>query len=104
LAMRWESCWGFACGGADWRTPGAERRGQHGSLSDVGAACGAHRCGTQLHFEYPAEGLSAGAAAEVLLFLMNEARVRGLSGVELKAQALQSSTAAKLDSSASRTT
>jgi len=46
------------------------------------------------------EGLSAGAAAELLGFLMTEARARRLSGVQLKAQ---SSTGAKLESSASRT-
>jgi ethanolamine ammonia-lyase small subunit len=50
------------------------------------------------------EGLSAGAAAELLLFLMVESRARGLSGVQLKAPLLQSSTGAKLESSASRTT
>jgi ethanolamine ammonia-lyase small subunit len=50
------------------------------------------------------EGLSLGAAAELLLLLMTESRARGLSGVALKAPALQSSTSAKLDSSASRTT
>jgi ethanolamine ammonia-lyase small subunit len=54
------------------------------------------------------EGLSTGAAAELLLFLMTESRARGLSGVALKPpalqSALQSSAAAKLDSSASRTT
>lgn len=48
------------------------------------------------------EGLSAAAAAELLLMLMVESRARGLSGVSLKAP-LQSSTGAKLDSSASRT-
>jgi ethanolamine ammonia-lyase small subunit len=49
------------------------------------------------------EGLSTHAAGELLLFLMNESRARGLSGVQLKAPPLQSSTAAKLESSASRT-
>jgi len=46
------------------------------------------------------EGLSAGAAAELLQFLMTESRRRRLSGVALKAQ---SSTGEKLESSASRT-
>jgi len=46
------------------------------------------------------EGLSPGAAAELLGFLMTESRRRGLSGVALKAQ---SSTGEKLESSASRT-
>ncbi len=55
------------------------------------------------------EGLSAGAAAELLLLLMTESRARGISGVQLKAPSLsqsalsQSSTGAKLESSASRT-
>jgi len=46
------------------------------------------------------EGLSPGAAAELLQFLMTESRRRKLSGVALKAQ---SSTGEKLESSASRT-
>jgi ethanolamine ammonia-lyase small subunit len=53
------------------------------------------------------EGLGLDAAAELLWFLMNESRARGLSGVPLKAPALQSpqsSTGAKLASSASLTT
>jgi ethanolamine ammonia-lyase small subunit len=51
------------------------------------------------------EGLSPGAAAELLQFLMTESRRRGLSGIALKAQAplTQSSTGEKLESSASRT-
>jgi len=49
------------------------------------------------------EGLSTGAAAELLLFLMNESRARQLSGVPLKAPLIQSSTGVKLESSASRT-
>jgi ethanolamine ammonia-lyase small subunit len=46
------------------------------------------------------EGLSADAASELLGFLMSQSRARRLSGVQLKAQ---SSTGAKLESSASRT-
>jgi ethanolamine ammonia-lyase small subunit len=55
------------------------------------------------------EGLAVEAAAELLWFLMNESRSRRLSGVALKAPFLpeslpQSSTGAKLASSASLTT